>query len=198
MKLRRGLLIVDVQNDFCPGGKLAVSEGDKIIPLCNKYIKLFSQNKLPIFLTRDWHPKKTKHFKSFGGIWPAHCIQNTLGAEFHKGLKFPKESVILSKGMDPEKDSYSVFQSRDTNGTEFPILLALLGIKELFIAGLTIDYCVKSSVLDALAAKLKMFVLADAVKGVNLKPDDSQHAIEEMVTRGATILTLDKVEKILK
>ena len=119
MKLKRALLIVDVQNDFCLGGALAVRGGDEIIGAVNKYIKAFSKAKLPVFISRDWHPKVTKHFKQFGGVWPPHCIQGTKGAEFHKKLKTVKEAIILSKGMDPEKDSYSAFESFDPNGTPF-------------------------------------------------------------------------------
>ncbi|MCM8792549.1 MAG: isochorismatase family protein, partial [Candidatus Omnitrophica bacterium] len=109
LKLKKALLIVDLQNDFCPGGRLAVPRGDKIVPIINKYIKLFSKNKLPIFASRDWHPKRTTHFKKFGGLWPVHCVQNTKGAQFHPKLRLPQETIIISKGMSPQKDSYSAF-----------------------------------------------------------------------------------------
>jgi nicotinamidase/pyrazinamidase len=105
MRAKKALLIVDVQNDFCPGGALGIPCGDKIVPKINKYIKIFSKKKLPVFATRDWHPVKTKHFKDFGGVWPVHCIYNTRGALFHPDLKVPKEAFMLYKGMDPEKDS---------------------------------------------------------------------------------------------
>lgn len=190
MKLKKALLIVDVQNDFCPGGALAVPEADKIIPNLNKYIKIFSQNKLPLFASRDWHSQKTKHFKKFGGVWPVHCIENTRGAEFHPKLKLPKETIILSKGIDPEKDSYSAFQAKDTNGMDFLTLLKYLGVQELYVGGLATDYCVKSSVIDALKNGFKVKLLTDAIKGVNLKTQDSQEAIEEMVNNGAKKLTL--------
>ncbi|MFH1338605.1 MAG: nicotinamidase [Candidatus Omnitrophota bacterium] len=185
MRSEKALLAVDVQNDFCPGGALAVPEGDKIIPAINKYIEIFSKNKLPVFASRDWHPARTKHFKKFGGQWPKHCIQNTKGAEFHPALKLPKEAIILSKGMDPGKESYSVFQSVDSGGTGFLVLLSDSGIRELFIGGLATDYCVRWSVLDALKFGFKVWLLTDAIKGVNLKPEDSEEAIAEMVSRGA-------------
>lgn len=185
MKLKRALLIVDVQNDFCPGGALAVPGGDKIVPALNKYIKIFSKNKLPIFASRDWHPKKTKHFKKFGGVWPKHCVQNTKGVHFHPQLKLPKETIILSKGMDPEKDSYSAFQAQDSNGMEFLNLLKIFGIDELYIAGLATDYCVKYSTIDALKNGFRVKLLMDAIKGVNLKPGDSEEAVKEIVKRGA-------------
>jgi len=191
MKLKKALLIVDVQNDFCPGGALAVRKGDRIVPVLNKYIKVFSREKLPIFASRDWHPKETKHFKQFGGLWPKHCIQNTKGARFHPELKLPEETIILSKGMDPDKDSYSAFQAIDSNGTDFLQLLKALGINELFVGGLATDYCVKSSVLDALKSGLKVNLLIDAIEGVNIRPKDSEDAIEEMVIRGAKKTTFE-------
>lgn len=184
MKAKKALLIVDVQNDFCPGGALAVPQGDKVVAVINKYIKSFYKEKLPIFASRDWHPVRTKHFKDFGGVWPAHCLQNTRGAAFHPQLKLPKETILLYKGMDPEKDSYSVFQAEDTSGMGFLKLLHLLGVTELYIGGLATDYCVKSSVLDALKNGFKVKLLTDAIKGVDIKPGDSEKAIKEMVKKG--------------
>lgn len=194
MKLKKALLVVDVQNDFCPGGALDVPEGDKIIPNINKYIKIFSGNKFPIFATRDWHPRKTVHFKKFGGIWPVHCVQDTKGAEFHPELKLPKEAIIMSKGMDPEKDSYSAFQAQDSNGMGFLSLLKYLGIEEIYVGGLATDYCVKYSAIDALKNGFKVKVLEDAVKGVDLKPTDSEEAIEEILKDGAKKVTLKDKE----
>jgi len=184
MKAKKALLIVDVQNDFCPGGALAVPQGDKVVAVINKYIKSFYKEKLPIFASRDWHPVRTKHFKDFGGVWPAHCLQNTRGAAFHPQLKLPKETILLYKGMDPEKDSYSVFQAEDTSGMGFLKFLHLLGVAELYICGLATDYCVKSSVLDALKNGFKVKLLTDAIKGVDIKPGDSEKAIKEMVKKG--------------
>ncbi len=196
MKLKKALLIVDVQNDFCPGGSLAVPQGDKIIPALNKYIKIFSREKLPIFASADWHPVKTSHFKDFGGAWPLHCIQNTKGAAFHPKLKLPKGAILLYKGMDSDKDSYSVFQAEDERGMGFAKLLMMLGIKEISIGGLATDYCVRASVLDALRHGFKVRLLTDAIKGVNLKASDSQKAIAEMVKAGAKKTTLvDKAPK---
>lgn len=193
MKLKKALLVVDVQNDFCSGGSLAVSEADKIIPNLNKYIKIFSQNKLPVFASRDWHPKKTVHFKKFGGVWPVHCVQNTKGAKFHPKLKLPKETIILSKGMDPEKDSYSAFQALDSNGMEFLNLLKYSGVREIFIGGLATDYCVKYSAIDALMNGLKVKLLMDVIKGVNLNPADSDEAIKVMERYGAKKIVLKDI-----
>jgi nicotinamidase/pyrazinamidase len=194
MKIKKALLIVDVQNDFCPGGALGIKDGDKIIPAINKYIKNFASKKLPIFASCDWHPKKTTHFKKFGGVWPEHCIQNTKGAAFHPKLKLPKEAILLYKGMDPEKDSYSAFQARDQNGMSLPNLLKILDMKELYIAGLATDYCVKFTTHDAIREGFKVKILLDAIKGVNLKPNDSENAIREMVKIGAKKITLKDME----
>lgn len=188
MKLKKALLIVDVQNDFCPGGSLGIKDGDKIIPAINKYIKIFGSKKLPIFASRDWHPKKTAHFKKFGGVWPVHCVQNTKGAQFHSKLKLPKQAIIMSKGMDPEKDSYSVFQAQDSNGMSFLNRSKVFDINQIYIAGLATDYCVKYSTLDALKNGFRVKVLGNAIKGVNLKPDDSQRSLKQMVRAGAEVV----------
>jgi len=190
MKNKKALLIVDVQNDFCPEGALAVPEGDKIVPAINKYIRIFQKKKAVIFATRDWHPVKTKHFKDFGGMWPVHCLQNTPGAAFHSQLKLPKGAILLYKGMDPQKDAYSAFQAEDASGTSLPKLLHLLGVRELYIAGLATDYCVRFSARDALSEGFKVKILMDAIKGVNLKAQDSERAIKEMVRLGAKKITL--------
>jgi len=194
MKIKKALLIVDVQNDFCPGGALGIKDGDKIIPTINKYIKNFASKKLPIFASRDWHPIQTVHFKGFGGVWPQHCIQDTKGAAFHPKLKLPKETILLYKGMDPEQDSYSAFQAQDKSGISLSNLLKILDIKELYIAGLATDYCVKFSALDALKNGFKVRLLMDAIKGVDLKPNDSEKAIKEMIKKGAKITTLKDME----
>ena len=193
MEEKKALLIVDVQNDFCPGGALAVPEGDKIVPILNKYMMIFSRKKWSIFASRDWHPRKSKHFKKFGGPWPEHCIQNTRGARLHPDLRLPKETIVLSKGMDPDKDSYSAFQAVDVKGTEFFELLKSSGINELFVGGLATDYCVKSSVLDALKYGFKVKLLIDAIRGVNIKPEDSEQAIEKMVRGGAEKMTFEEL-----
>lgn len=195
MESKRALLIVDVQNDFCPGGTLAVQEGDKVVSVLNKYIKKFLKNKMPIFASRDWHPEQTRHFRQFGGQWPKHCVQNTSGAGFHPGLALPKEAIILSKGMEPEKDSYSAFQAADANGTDLLTLLQDLGVKELFVGGLATDYCVKWSVLDALKSGFRVKLLTDAIKGVNIKPKDSEEALAEMVSQGAKIINFEELNK---
>ena len=193
MKNKKALLIIDVQNDFCPGGALGVPLGDKVVPAINKYCKVFAKNKMPVFATCDWHPVRTSHFKDFGGAWPVHCLQNSKGAAFHPSLKLPKETVVLYKGMDPGKDSYSAFQAEDSRGILFLRLLEMEKITELYIGGLATDYCVKSSILDALKRGFKVKLLVDAIRGVDMRPGDSEKAVKEMLKHGAKKATFKNV-----
>jgi len=193
VKAKKALLVVDIQKDFCPGGALSVAEGDEIIPNLNRYIEIFLDKKLPVFITRDLHPKDTKHFKRFGGVWPEHCVEGTEGAEFHPDLKVAPGPVVISKGMDPEEDSYSAFQAADSKGTGFSELLKGYGVGEIFVGGIATDFCVKYTALDALEAGLKVTILTDAIKGVNLKPPDSAEAIKEMAGKGAMKITLKEI-----
>jgi len=185
---QKALLIVDFQNDFCSGGALAVKGAETIVESLNNYIDVFCQHKLPIFASRDWHTPVSRHFKQFGGEWPVHCVQNTKGAQFYPGLKLPEKTIILSKGMDPDLDSYSAFDGFDKNSKLFAKVLEDLDIKELYVGGLATDYCVKASVIDALDKGYKANLLIDAVKGVDVKPGDSQNAVKEMLARGAVII----------
>lgn len=184
-KSGRALLVVDVQNDFCPGGALGISGGDRIIPVLNRYIEFFANERLPVIATRDWHPEITRHFQQFGGVWPVHCIQESLGAQFHPELKLPEGVFVVSKGLDPEEDSYSAFHATDSSGMLLADLLESLGVSQIYIGGLATDYCVKHSALDALKSGLGVYILADAIAGVNLQPEDSKLAMEEMVRGGA-------------
>ncbi len=179
------LVIVDVQNDFCPGGALAVSEGDLVVSILNRYIRRFEEAKLPVIATRDWHPEKTSHFNSCGGAWPPHCVQGTRGAEFHPDLALPEDVVIVSKGMGVDEDSYSGFQGADASGASLADLLRRCGGQRLFVGGLATDYCVKHTVLDGLKKGFQVVLLEDAIRGVDLKPGDSERAVEEMVRAGA-------------
>ncbi len=185
------LVVVDLQNDFCPGGSLAVLEGDRVVPVLNRYIARFHELKAPIYASRDWHPPVTKHFKAYGGVWPPHCVQGTRGAEFHPALALPPEAVILSKGMDPDQDAYSCFQAQDADGMDFAVSLGEGGVQRLFVGGLATDYCVRSTVLDALHEGFQVVVLQDAVAAVNVQPGDGEQAIEEMRAAGAAFITLE-------
>ena len=190
---RDALVIADVQNDFCPGGSLAVPEGDQVVPVLNQYARRFQDAGAPIFASRDWHPEKTKHFKSGGGVWPPHCVQGTPGAEFHKDLALPAEAVIISKGMDPGEDGYSCLQAQDSNGMDFAVALGERGVQRLFVGGLATDYCVKATVLDALREGYEIVVLEDAIRAVNVNPGDGDRALAEMKVAGAAFATLQDV-----
>ena len=184
MQRKDALVVVDVQNDFCPGGALPVREGDKVVPVLNRRIEDFKAANLPILATRDWHPEKTSHFKSYGGVWPSHCVQGTKGAAFHPELKLPPDAVIVSKGMASGEDSYSGFQGRDERGVGLSDLLHRMGVERIFVGGLATDYCVKHTVLDGLKEGFKVVLLEDAIRGVDLQPGDSERAIAEMVRAG--------------
>ena len=138
------LLIVDVQNDFCPGGSLAVAGGDEVVPVMNRYAEAFAAAGRLVIADRDYHPGRTTHFVQFGGAWPPHCVQGTYGAEYHPDLVLPPETVHVVKGMGAEEDAYSVFQGRDAAGRSFEALLAEHGIRKLYVGGLATDYCVKA------------------------------------------------------
>jgi len=173
------LVVVDVQRDFCPGGTLPVAEGDRVVPALNKYIEKFQAAGGPIIFTRDWHPPDHSSFKQQGGPWPPHCVQGSEGAKFHPDLHVPPEGEIVSKA-DKKDEAYSFFQ-----GTDLAEKLHQRGIKKLLVGGLATDYCVKETVLDGLKHGFEVFHLDDASKGVNVKPHDSERALQEMVEKGA-------------
>ena len=183
------LIIVDIQNDFCPGGTLAVKKGDKAIGVLNKYIPYFQAVRAPIFATRDWHPKNHVSFKDRGGPWPSHCVQGSKGADFHPDLKLPYGSTVISKGFLPDQDAYSGFQ-----GTDLEARLRERGIKRTFAGGLATDYCVKHTVLDSLKCGFETFLLTDAIQGVEVRRGDSKNAIEEMVKAGAKKIKLSNLK----
>lgn len=179
----QALIIVDVQNDFCPGGTLAVAHGDEVVPPLNKLIDEFLTQGAPVYKTRDWHPPTTKHFTKFGGTWPIHCVQNTKGAEFHPELKDDPRIKIISKGLG-DSDCYSGFDE-----TDLAEQLRRQGVKEVLIGGLATDYCVKNTVLDAVKEGFQVKALEDAMRPVELTPGDGQRAIEEMRAAGAEVTT---------
>lgn len=196
MQGKDALVIIDVQNDFCPGGALAVAHGDRVVPALNRYIERFEKSALPIFATRDWHPEKTKHFKAYGGLWPPHCIQGTKGADFRPDLRLPRGAVVVSAGMAPDEEGYSGFDGRDERGRALADLLRLGGVERIFVGGLATDYCVKHTVLDGLKHGFKVVFLEDASRGVNLKAGDAEGAVAEMLGAGAE--KIDGVESIPK
>jgi nicotinamidase/pyrazinamidase len=187
------LIVVDVQNDFCPGGALGVPEGDRVVPVLNRYAERFSARGAAVFASRDWHPAESTHFKAHGGVWPPHCVQGTAGAAFHPDLALRADATLLSKGMDPRSDAYSCFQAETEDGMPFAAALGELGIGRLFIGGLATDYCVKSTVLDGVQAGFEMVVLEDAIAAVELSAGDGERALAEMRAAGARLVRLADV-----
>ncbi|RME58634.1 MAG: nicotinamidase [Candidatus Dadabacteria bacterium] len=177
------LLIVDLQNDFCPEGALPVPEGDKTAEAINPYINKALEAKALIAASRDWHPFNHCSFQSEGGIWPRHCVQGTRGAEFHHSLNLPKDALIISKGTNPEKEAYSAFE--DTGLEE---ILKERGIKRVVVGGLALDYCVKASALDAKKAGFEVVLLKNATRAVNVNPTDGEKALEVLSSNGVYIV----------
>ncbi len=180
MMNKQALIIVDVQNDFCPGGSLPVPGGDRIVEPINELIAKFQNAGAVVIATRDWHPSNHSSFSEQGGPWPVHCVQGTPGAEFHPDLKINKQVVVISKATTADKDAYSGF-----DGTNLESLLRDHKISKVFICGLATDYCVKATVLDALKAGFETYVVQDAVRGVDVNAGDSEEAINEMLRAGA-------------
>jgi nicotinamidase/pyrazinamidase len=176
------LLLVDVQDDFMPGGALAVTDGDQIVAPLNALIQAFAARDLPIVATRDWHPPDHCSFKAQGGIWPTHCVATTSGARFHPALLLPAQAHIVSKATRPDWDSYSGF-----DGTRLAQRLQEQGVKRLLVGGLATDYCVLHTVLDGLAAGFDIVVLTDGIRAVNVKPGDGAQALERMGAAGAQL-----------
>ena len=182
------LLVIDIQNDFLPGGSLAVPDGDQVIPALNGYIDQFIKRQLPVFATRDWHPSNHCSFIQQGGPWPEHCIADSKGAEFASNLHLPVSAYIISKGTEVEQDGYSGFANRT-----FKEQLDNAGACCLFIGGLATDYCVLNTVRDALGYHYKVVLLTDAIRAVNVQRQDGENAINEMLQQGAIPITLTMI-----
>ena len=176
------LVIVDVQTDFCPGGALPVPDGDRVVPVLNKWIQRARRSGAMVVASRDWHPPDHMSFAAQGGPWPVHCVQETDGAAFHPGLDLPDDAVIVSKGTDPQQEAYSAFQ-----GTQLAPRLKAAGVRRLWVGGLALDYCVRATVLDGLEAGFEVHLIGDAVAAVNLNPDDGDKALRRMKSAGARI-----------
>jgi len=182
---RSALLIVDVQHDFCPGGALPVPNGDRIVPVVNHYVADATDHGLPIYASRDWHPPTTSHFKTYGGEWPPHCVQDTEGARFHPALTLPPSAIVISKGDDPRRPGYSAFDGRTPDGRSLRDDLHARGIERLYVGGLATDYCVRATVLDARKAAFEVIVLRDAIAGIDVHPGDADRSIADMRAAGA-------------
>jgi nicotinamidase/pyrazinamidase len=190
MKFESGdaLLLVDPQNDFCPGGALGVAEGDQVMPVLSSWAAEAEQSGVPIFVSRDWHPERTTPFAEYGGVWPPHCVQGTLGAEFHPALRLPSSAVVVSKGMGETEDAYSAFQARDADGVTLGDLLRARGVQRLYLMGLATDYCVRASALGGLEQGLQVNVVRSGCRAVDLQPGDGHAALAAIETAGAVVL----------
>jgi nicotinamidase/pyrazinamidase len=178
--MSEALLIVDFQNDFTPGGALAVADGDAIAERLNE---LAADPRFELVVaTRDWHPADHGSFQEQGGIWPVHCVQGTPGAELHPSLDRPRVHVVVDKGRDPATEGYSGFEATDLES-----LLRERGIDRVTIGGLATDYCVKNTALDALRLGFGVSVDRAAVRGVEVEPGDSERALEELSAAGAEV-----------
>ena len=177
------LVVVDVQNDFLPGGALAVPGGDRVVPVLNRYLALFDERSLPIFATRDWHPANHGSFQEQGGSWPPHCVANTRGAAFAPALALPAAAIVVSKGTDAGKEAYSGFQ-----GTDLAERLRAAGVRRVFVGGLATEFCVLATVTNALSEGFSVFLLVDAIQALEIKPGDARRSEQEMIERGAVAI----------
>ena len=182
------LIIVDVQEDFLPGGALGVNGGDLVIEPLNGYVKAFERRGLPIVATRDWHPPDHCSFRDWGGMWPAHCIAGTKGAALSPRLELPPSTRIVSKGTQSDREAYSGFER-----TDLASILRERGCHRLFIGGLATDYCVQATARDALTAGFEVVILGDAVQSFDAKPGDGERALAALIAEGARVIRLPEI-----
>ena len=173
-----GLIVVDVQNDFCQGGALAVPDGDAVVAPTNQLI-----DRVPfVVATRDWHPPDHHSFAAQGGPWPEHCVQGTRGAQLHSDLDVASVDVVVDKGQDPALDGYSGFEQ-----TGLEQLLREHGVDTVHVAGLALDYCVRATALDARRLGFDVVVHRDATRAVDASPGDGERAVQELREAGVTV-----------
>jgi nicotinamidase/pyrazinamidase len=175
-----GLLIIDVQRDFCPGGRLAIESGDRIIPALNFWMEEARIRGVPIYASRDWHPKRHMSFGEQGGQWPPHCIQDSEGAEFHPALNLPADAVVITKGTRFDHDQNSAFDE-----TGLGVQLKRDGVQRIFVGGLALDVCVLATVIDARREGFDVVVIEDATRPVN--DAGGREALAEIRKSGAGI-----------
>ena len=176
-----GLLIIDVQNDFCPGGALPIKEGDLVVTVLNHWIEAAEKKGVPVYASRDFHPVRHVSFREQGGQWPPHCIEDSEGAAFHPGLKLPESVTRITKGVRFDQDQNSVFDQ-----TGFAEQLRRDGVKRIWVGGLAQDVCVLLSVLDALKAGFDVHVIMKATRPVT--PDGGRQSVVKMKEAGAEII----------
>lgn len=186
------LIVVDVQNDFCPGGALAVADGAAVVPVLNLWSRWFAAAGLPVVYTQDWHPADHISFAHRGGPWPPHCVQLTPGADFHPDLVV--QGVVFRKGFDPDREAYSGFHGHLSSDRPLAASAGLAewlkaqGVGRVFVGGLATDYCVRATVLDARGEGLAAFVIADGSRAVEVAAGDGAKALADMQAAGARVL----------
>jgi nicotinamidase/pyrazinamidase len=178
----QALLVVDVQIDFCPGGALPVAEGDRVVPVLNRWIERAARARAPVFASRDWHPRGHVSFAERGGPWPPHCVQWTPGAALHPDLALPSGAIVVSKGTSLDRDAYSAFE-----GTDLAARLRAAGVQRVFVGGLALDYCVRASALDARKQGFEVVLLLQATRAVEVTPGDGARALAELRDAGAQV-----------
>ncbi|MCD2516608.1 isochorismatase family protein [Massilia sp. G4R7] len=179
------LLIVDMQNDFLPGGSLGVPEGDRVIDPINTLIELYAGRGLPVYASRDWHPGDHCSFSAQGGPWPPHCVADTAGAAFSNALRLPENAIVVSKAVTAAEDAYSAF-----NGTGLARAMLAEGINRVTVCGLATDYCVLNTVLDGIEAGFEILLALEGTRAVEVTAGDGDRAIARMLTRGAVPVRL--------
>lgn len=177
------LLVVDLQHDFLPGGALGVAHGDATIAPINRLIELFTSRGLPVFASRDWHPRDHCSFRERGGPWPVHCVAGSPGAAFTDAVHWPADVTVVSKATERDREAYSAL-----DGTGLREQLQARGVRRLFVAGLATDYCVRATAADALALGLEVVVVRDAVAAVDVQPGDGERALAEIRSRGGAVV----------
>jgi nicotinamidase/pyrazinamidase len=180
LKSGDALLIVDVQKDFCPGGALPVEDGDQIVPVINRWIAGTRAKRIPVYVSRDWHPVGHMSFHERGGPWPPHCIQDSDGAKFHPDLALPDSTIIVTKGVRFDQDQNSAFDQ-----TGLAVQLRRDGIRRLWIAGLAEDVCVLATVLDACREGFEVVLIEKATRPIT--PEGGEKARQQMEDAGAHI-----------
>ena len=185
LKTGDALLIIDVQIDFCPGGSLPTEEGDQIVPVLNEWIEAARVKEIPVYASRDWHPHKHPSFKENGGLWPVHCLQDSLGAGFHPDLNLPEGTVLISKGVRFDQDQNSAFDQ-----TGLAVHLRKAGIRRLYIGGLAEDVCVLATVLDACHEGFETVLIRDATRSIT--PEGGRAAREAMRAAGARFISMEQ------
>jgi len=182
-ELKRGdaVLVVDVQNDFCPGGALAIADGDAVVPVLNAWTAAAGKRGLPVYASRDWHPRRHPSFRDQGGEWPPHCIQDTDGARFHPDVELPDDAVVVTKGVRFDQDQYSAFDQ-----TGLAHQLRSDGVERLIVGGLAQDVCVRATVLAGCQAGFEVILLTDGTRPVD--PAAGERALREMAEAGAVLV----------